>query len=503
MDRSGFERWLQDRRLASGQQTAHYVRWVFRFLQLRGRRPPRETWQDTLTAFLEDLGGGRFEPWQLRQAAAAVTLYCAQYCVQAGAPVSPGGDTESLEPRGAAGERRGVGETARSTSRGEAGERRKNEPAPRRPPVEPLEAQGTQGGRETPRAVVGGRAAALAASDVKEASVAAHRVRVDTTEPVPTHAAMLAELERILRLRHYAASTQRTYLGWNRRFLEYMGPSGQRLPSDDDVQAFLSHLAVRARVSAATQNQAFHAVLFLCRHVLAAEVGDLSGTVRAREGHKLPVVLLPEETRVILDRLQGTQKLMLGLVYGAGLRLNELLTLRVKDLDFAAHTVTVRASKGDKDRVTLLPKGLVPQLLAHLEKVKAVHEKDLAQGVGEAPLPDALARKYPKAGREWGWQFVFPSTMLQVDETGRVRRWHVAAATVQRAMKGAVRRAGIAKQASVHSLRHSYATALLMKGVDIRRVQELMGHKSVETTMVYTHVLQAMAPDLKSPFDEL
>ena len=217
------------------------------------------------------------------------------------------------------------------------------------------------------------------------------------------------------------------------------------------------------------------------------ETSFLAAGVTGNNAH-FSQVLLPEETRVVLDRLQGTQKLMLGLVYGAGLRLNELLTLRVKDLDFAAHTVTVPASKGDKDRVTLLPKGLVPQLLAHLEKVKAVHEKDLAQGVGEAPLPAALARKYPKAGKEWGWQFVFPSTTLQVDETGRVRRWHVAAATVQRAMKGAVRRAGIAKQASVHSLRHSYATALLMKGVDIRRVQELMGHKSVETTMVYTHV---------------
>jgi site-specific recombinase XerD len=190
-------------------------------------------------------------------------------------------------------------------------------------------------------------------------------------------------------------------------------------------------------------------------------------------------------------------------VYGAGLRLGELVELRVKDLDFGAGTVTVRSGKGEKDRVTFLPKRLGPELKAHLEEVKAIHERDLGRGAGQAPLPNALERKYPSAGREWGWQFVFPSTKLQVDDAGTVRRWHLAAASVQRAMKQAVRRSGIAKPASVHSLRHSYATALLMKGADIRRVQDLLGHRSVETTMVYLHVLQSMAPDLESPLDDL
>lgn len=314
---------------------------------------------------------------------------------------------------------------------------------------------------------------------------------------------MLAEMRRILRLRHYAGSTERSYLGWCRRFLRYIGRSEEHVPTTADVQAFLSYLALQKDVASATQNQAFHGILFLLRHVLLVEPGDLSATVRAREGEKLPVVLLPEETRAVLVAVKGTHRLMLELVYGAGLRLGELLRLRIKDLDFGAGTVTVRASKGDKDRVTFLPKRLAADLKEHLKSVKAIHDRDLRLGGGEAPLPNALARKYPNAGREWGWQFVFPSGRLHVDETGHPRRWHVAAASVQRAMKAAVRRSGITKPATVHSLRHSYATALLLKGADIRRVQDLLGHKNVETTMVYTHVLQSMTPDLSSPLDDL
>lgn len=308
---------------------------------------------------------------------------------------------------------------------------------------------------------------------------------------------------RLLRLRHYAPRTESTYLGWTRRFLEYVGKSGQHVPGAEDVKAYLSYLAVRRKVAASTQNQAFNALLFLCRHVLMEELGDLGATVRARQGRRLPVVMSPEETRAVLAELNGTHRLMLELAYGGGLRVSELVQLRVQDIDFDAGTLTVRAGKGDKDRITFLPKRLVPELKQHLGRVKALHERDVAAGAGQAPLPDSLERKYPKAGREWGWQFAFPTARLDVDGEGVVRRWHVAPASVQKAMKAAVRRSGIAKPASVHSLRHGFATALLMKGADIRRVQELLGHKSVETTMVYTHVLQAMAPDLASPLDEL
>ena len=194
---------------------------------------------------------------------------------------------------------------------------------------------------------------------------------------------------------------------------------------------------------------------------------------------------------------------MLELIYGAGLRVGEVVTLRVKDIDFALSTLAVRAGKGDMDRMTFLPIRLIAGLKKHLAIVKKQHEQDLAAGAGEAPLPTRLARKYPNACREWAWQFVFPSERLSRGEDGVIRRWHVATSTVQKAMKSAVSRAGVAKPASVHSLRHSFATHLLMKGADIRRIQELLGHKSVETTMIYTHVLQTMAPDLHSPLDEL
>jgi len=419
--------------------------------------------------FLEDLGDGRYKPWQVRQAGDAVTLYCGQFCEQMDTPVIPN------EPTRIKSESRGK----RSPSPAEKGE------------VE--DGAGREGG--------GSRGS----EPHRERSGASPELVCGTpaAQDMLTHAEILAEARRILRLRHYAGSTERSYLGWSRRFLKYVGRSGEQLPTGDDVQAFLSRLAVQGKVSASTQNQALHAVLFLLRHVLMIDPGDLSSTVRARQGKKLPVVLLPDETRAVLAQLKGAHRLMLELVYGAGLRLGELVELRVKDLDFGAGTVMVRDGKWDKDRVTFLPKRLAPDLKAHLEEVKVIHERDLGAGAGEAPLPDALERKYTNAGCEWGWQFVFPSSRLQVDDAGKVRRWHVAAASVQRAMKQAVRRSGIAKPASVHSLRHSYATALLTKGADIRRVQDLLGHKSVETTMIYLHVLQSMAPDLESPLDDL
>jgi integron integrase len=233
------------------------------------------------------------------------------------------------------------------------------------------------------------------------------------------------------------------------------------------------------------------------------DLEDMANTVRARQGKRLPVVLSPEETRAVFSHLAGTWRLMLELAFGGGLRVSELVTLRVKDIDFDAGTVTVRAGKGDKDRVTFLPKRLVPELRQHLEQVRALHQRDLVAGAGDAPLPDGLDRKYPNAGREWGWQFAFPSARIGVDDRGVLRRWHVATASVQKAMKRAVRQSGTAKPASVHSLRHAFATTLLMKGADIRRVQDLLGHRSVETTMIYTHLLQSMAPDLASPLDEL
>lgn len=269
------------------------------------------------------------------------------------------------------------------------------------------------------------------------------------------------------------------------------------------MEAYLTHLATVQDVSASTQKQAFSALLFLCRNVLFIDLKDLHDTVRARRGPKLPVVLSVEETRTILDRLKGTSRLMLELVYGGGLRVSEVVQLRIKDIDFDQATVTVRSGKGDRDRSTFLPIRVVADLRRHLNKVKALHERDVAAGAGEAPMPTALSRKYPNASREWAWQFAFPSSHLMPDGDGTIRRWHVAAATVQKAMKAAGRKSGVPKSATVHALRHSFATHLLMKGVDIRQIQDLLGHSSVETTMVYTHVVQSMRPSLRSPLDEL
>ena len=253
-------------------------------------------------------------------------------------------------------------------------------------------------------------------------------------------------------------------------------------------------------MSSSTQNQAFNALLFLFREVLRKKLDDLSGTVRAKRGTRLPVVLSVDEVQRLLSCLSGRNLLIAQLLYGAGLRLMECARLRVQDVDFEADVILVRSGKGDNDRSTMLPKAAKDGLLTHLEEVRALHEKDLAAGYGDVHLPDALARKYPNAGKEWGWQYVFPAGNLSVDpRSGKVRRHHVSDTAIQNAMKVALRQAAIVKHASVHTLRHCFATHLLMNGVNIRGVQELLGHKHVETTMIYTHVLRDVKNAPRSP----
>ena len=273
---------------------------------------------------------------------------------------------------------------------------------------------------------------------------------------------IVAEMNRLLQLRRYSPRTERSYSGWAKRFLRYLGPSRSSTPTTADVQAYLSYLATRRKVSASTQNQAFNALLFLYRHVFMVEFGEMAATVRAKRGRKIPLVLSCAEVQAVLSCLTGKRRLMVALIYGAGLRLGELVRLRIKDIDFESGSVTVRSGKGDRDRVTLLPRRLKPDLREHLVEVRALHERDLAAGAGEALLPAALARKYPNAGREWAWQFAFPSSRLVLDsEAGTVRRWHVAPATVQKAMKAAVRESRIVKPASVHTLRHHADTRIM------------------------------------------
>ncbi|MBM4311585.1 MAG: integron integrase [Deltaproteobacteria bacterium] len=314
----------------------------------------------------------------------------------------------------------------------------------------------------------------------------------------------LAGMRELIRLRHLAYSTEQTYLDWAQRFFAYIAQRGRTDVRAEDARDFLSYLALNRRVSSSTQNQAFNALLFLFREILKIEMKGLESTIRAKRGQRLPVVLSVAEVQALLGQMSGRPLLMARILYGAGLRLMELARLRVQDIDFDGGMVFVRGGKGDKDRSTILPETVRDDLRTHLEEVKKLHERDLAAGHGEVFLPDALERKYPNAGRQWGWQYVFPSERLSVDpRTGAVRRHHMSDKSIQNALRSAVKKAGIVKHASVHTLRHSFATHLLMNGVNIREVQDLLGHKHVETTMIYTHVMRDMTKGPKSPLDLL
>jgi integron integrase len=304
-----------------------------------------------------------------------------------------------------------------------------------------------------------------------------------------------------LQTRHYARRTVNTYEQWLRRFLRFHRMRHPREMGSAEVNAFLSHLAVDQKVSASTHNQAMAALLFLYRELLERDL-KLEGVVRARTRQRLPVVLSEAEVRAVRERLEGEPALVVGLLYGSGLRLMEALRLRVKDLDFQRCELTVRDGKGGKDRLTLLPQSLVAGLQAHLLKVRRLHQADLAAGWGRVLLPAALARKYPNAEREWAWQWVFPQQNRWHDRaSGSQGRHHLDPSVVQKAVKRAVVEAGVTKAASCHTFRHSFATHLLERGQDIRTIQELLGHQDVSTTMIYTHVLNRGPLGVRSPAD--
>jgi integron integrase len=313
---------------------------------------------------------------------------------------------------------------------------------------------------------------------------------------------LLDRAREAIRRRHYSYRTEETYVHWMRRFVVF---SGKRHPKDlgaTEVTAFLNHLAQERQVAAATQNQALAALLFLYKEVLAQPLPWLDGVEHAKRPVRRPTVLTEDEVRRLLACMRGVKWLMASLLYGAGLRLRECLKLRVKDVDFGYRQILVRDGKGAKDRVTMLPASLVEPLQDHLAGMRALHERDLAEGCGDVELPDAIARKYPRAPFEWGWKFVFPSQHRSVDpRSGAIRRHHVYENYVIRGVKEAARAAGIAKHISCHTLRHSFATHLLENGYDIRTVQELLGHADVSTTMIYTHVLNKGGRGVKSPLD--
>ena len=318
----------------------------------------------------------------------------------------------------------------------------------------------------------------------------------------PSAPRLLDRVRHAIHARYLSPRTEKSYVSWAKRFVLFHNKRHPTEMGADEVRAFLSHLAGECRVSASTQNQALSALLFLYRDVLGEGMDWIEGIVPARRTARLPVVLTVGEVRDILERLSGTLHLMASLLYGAGLRLMECCRLRVKDVDFGRKEIRVRDGKGRKDRVTMLPAVVAGPLREFLAGVKEQYERDLSTGAGRVELPDALVRKYPSAAHSWGWQWVFPASRPYVDPTsGRKGRHHRHPSSLQRDVKRAVREAGIAKHATCHTLRHSFATHLLESGTDIRTIQELLGHHDLSTTMIYTHVLNRGGLGVRSPLD--
>lgn len=311
---------------------------------------------------------------------------------------------------------------------------------------------------------------------------------------------LLEQVRDAIRLKHYSLSTEKSYLYWIRFFIRFHQMRHPRDLGEQDIQRFLTFLAVERNVAAGTQNQALNALVFLYREVLKQPLGDFSNAVRAKKSQRLPSVFSQEEAQRVIAQLEFPYHALAGLMYGSGLRLMEAVRLRVKDIDFNRETITVRSGKGDKDRQTLLPSPLIDELKGACRKAQLLHRMDRELGHGEVYLPNALARKYPGAAISLPWQYVFPSERLSTDpRSGRTGRHHVSKESVQRAVKRAIRDTGIVKKASCHTFRHSFATHLLEAGYDIRTVQELLGHEDVRTTQIYTHVMAKGVAGVRSP----
>jgi len=305
-----------------------------------------------------------------------------------------------------------------------------------------------------------------------------------------------------LRTRHYSIRTEKAYLGWIKRFILFHNKQHPSNLGTSEIRSFINYLAIKKKVSASTQNQALQSILFLYKQILKTEVGWIEEIKRVERIRHIPVVFSRKEAKIILSNMKGVTRLIASLLYGSGLRLNECLRLRIKDIDFDYKQIIIRDGKGEKDRRTTLPLSLVRALQKQIKRVKAIHQGDLKKGFGKAPLPYALSQKYPNAGKEFGWQFLFPAENLSYDEKQKFKfRYHIHSSTIQKAIKEALKKSEINKAGSPHTFRHSFATHMLETGYDIRTVQELLGHKDVRTTMIYTHVLNKGGLGVRSPLD--
>ena len=314
---------------------------------------------------------------------------------------------------------------------------------------------------------------------------------------------LLEQVRESIRTKHYSYRTEKTYVDWIKRFILFHGKRHPKEMGAEEVQKYIIYLANERQVASSTQNQALSAITFLYKYVLQKEIALPADIIRPNRPERLPTVLSHQEAMSVIQRMDGTTKLIAQLLYGSGLRVSECLQLRIKDLDFANHQIIVRDEKGENDRATILPDSLVSALKSQVEIARTIHQKDLREGFGEVSLPYALAKKYPNAPKEFAWQYVFPSTVRSIDPISkRTKRHHLDVSIAQKAVRRAVLATGLDKPVSPHTFRHSFATQLLQNGYDIRTVQELLGHKDVKTTMIYTHVLQRGAGAVKSPLDE-
>lgn len=320
----------------------------------------------------------------------------------------------------------------------------------------------------------------------------------------PPYYSLIERAERVLKTRHYSPKTIKAYRYWIQRYLRFHCESNPLRLREQEINTFLTHLAVKEDVAVSTQNQALCALLFLYDKVLGVPLDQIEGIVRAKRPKRLPTVLSKQEVQALLQQLNGAPALVCLLLYGSGLRLNEALSLRVKDLDLNRREIAIKQAKGGKDRVSMLPDVAAPALRRQLEQGRRLHEREVAVDMGRVPLPNGLARKYPNAEQQWPWQWVFPASSYFVDEESGVKyRYHLHASVVQKAVNAAALRAKLSKHATPHTLRHSFATHLLEDGYDIRTVQELLGHASVQTTQIYTHVLNRGGFGVRSPLDSL
>jgi integron integrase len=343
---------------------------------------------------------------------------------------------------------------------------------------------------------------ALSVTCIEILSQLDYRVNEENAAVTPQSKKLLDQVRDAIRRRHYSPRTEDSYVHWIKRFILFHNKQHPRAMGAAEIEAFLTHLATDQKVASSTQNQALSALLFLYREVLRTPIDLPIDSVRAHKPKRLPTVLSKEEVRRVISCMSGTQKLMAQLLYGSGLRVSECVQLRVKDIDFDQRQILARDAKGMKDRVTVLPESLIAPLQEHLEWRRQLHHRDLANGHGYVQLPFALERKYPNADREWDWQFVFSSARIVKDpKSGVMRRWYMSESTLQKAIRRAAREAGITKPVGPHTLRHSFATHLLENGYDIRTVQELLGHKDIRTTMIYTHVMKAGPYAVRSPLD--